>query len=228
VIHAFIQARTGSQRFPNKVLKELPKGSGVNVLQRVIRRAKKAETIDKVVVLSPDKICCWIAGDEGVEFSLWSSEKRDVLGEFHHAAYIFKPEVIVRITSDCPCIDPRTIDKVVEEHIQSNWQITNNRHDNMEYCSEIDGLDIEVFDRELLNKANHEAKDPDEREHVTRWAYNNKSVNTVESGWSCKNPEEIKLSIDTPEDYERICKLYKDLGANFTTRDVIGYFEKEE
>ncbi len=225
MICAFIQARIGSERLRKKVLKDLPQGSGVNMLQHVIRRVKQAKTLDGIVVLSPDLVCCQIASREGVQYSANDSGRRDVLEEFYHAAYMFKPDIIVRITADCPAVMPKTIDKVVDEHVQNKWDLTYNRNDNIAYCSEIDGLDVEVFNAEALQRAYCEATEPADREHVTRYLYDNAVM--VESGWHIENPNKIKLSVDTQEDYERMCDIYRELGPDFDMRDLKDYLEKE-
>ncbi len=227
MIAVFIQARTGSQRLPNKVLKELPKGSGVCVLMRVVNRVRKCKNIDEIIIISPDDLIIQIAQKEGLLYSQYKSEKRDVLAEFYHAAKVYKPDTIVRITADCPCVDPKTIDRLVEEHLKSGADLTYNRNDNLTYCSEIDGLDVEIMTHKALELAHEQATLPTDREHVTSWLHNLLTT-TVECGWDCDNPKDIKLSIDTQEDYDRMCKLYEDLGTDFDTRDIIRYLEKEK
>lgn len=227
MIAIFIQARTGSTRLPNKSLKELPEGSGVTVLERVINRCKKCNSVDEIVVVTPDKPLVQIARKSGVLYSRYLSDRRDVLAEFYQAAMAYEADVIVRITGDCPTVDPKTIDKLVAEHVNNKWDVTYNRHDNLVCCSEIDGLDVEIFDYAVLEKAYKRAISDYDREHVTSFMYEYMSCVAVESGWHCETPEQIKLSVDTPEDYERMCKLYKALGSDFDTADVVKYLDKQ-
>ncbi len=228
MIAVFVQARTGSQRLPNKVLKELPKGSGVCVLMRVVNRVRKCKSIDEIIIISPDDLIIQIAQKEGLLYSQYKSEKRDVLAEFYHAAKVYKPDTIVRITADCPAVSSKTIDRLVEEHLKNGADLTYNRNDNLTYCSEIDGLDVEVMSYGALKKAHKNATSEYGRQHVTPFIYGNCKTTTIESGWHCDNSEDIKLSIDTQEDYDRMCKLYEDLGVDFDTKDIIRYFEKEK
>jgi len=226
MIAALLQARTGSQRLPGKVLKDLPEGSGVSMLARIIRRLKKCETLDEIIVVTPDKPCAEIADQEGVISSRTMSEKRDVLAEFYLAAGAFKVDTIVRMTADCPCLCAEMVDKIVRIHLEDGRYLTCNRNDNLAYCNEIDGLDVEVLNFEALEKAYILAKEPAEREHVTKWLYDNVTPQIVECGWHFQ--KDIKLSVDTQEDFDRICKIYEDLGPDFTMRQLREYLEKEK
>jgi spore coat polysaccharide biosynthesis protein SpsF len=125
-------------------------------------------------------------------------------------------------------LDPEHIDRLVKYHLEENVGITCNRHDNLVYADEIDGLDVEVFSFKSLEKAYTKAVDPLDREHVTRWMYNNLLSQVVACGVHVKNPAELKLSIDTQEDYERVCRIYESLGCNFNTKDLVRYFEREK
>ena len=107
MIGAIIQARTSSTRLPGKVLLELPYGSGITVLQQVIRRLKQSKKIDTIVVATTedkaDDAIVDIASRESV--SSFRGSKENVLERYYLAAKSFGLETIVRITSDCPCID---------------------------------------------------------------------------------------------------------------------------
>ena len=228
MIAALLQARLGSERLPGKVLMDLPKGSGVSMLARIIRRLKQCETLDDIIVVTPDNEIASVADHEGVKSSISVDPERDVLREYYFAAYAYKVDTIVRITGDCPAICPRVVDRIVEGHVQFSRGLTYNRNDNIMYCREIDGIDVEVFDFELLEEANEKAAKPEDREHVTAWMYEHSKTSMVECGWNIDNPEEIKLSVDTQEDYERMSKIYEDLGPDFTMRELQRYLEKDK
>lgn len=221
-----LQARIGSVRLPGKVLKELPKESGVSMLARIIRRLKKCETLDEIIVVTPDEDVAKIADSERVKSSIRCDTERDVLREFYLAAVAFKVDTIVRITADCPCISAEMVDKIVRIHLGGDKDLTYNRNDNLSYCAEIDGLDTEVFTVEALKRAYKFAKEPAEREHPTKWMYKNLRTDLVECGWHIENPKEIKLSVDRQEDFDRICEIYEALGPNFTMRQLQTYLEK--
>lgn len=228
MIAALLQARIGSERLPQKVLRELPEGSGVSMLARVIRRLKKCETLDEIIVVTPDEPCAVIARKEGVKYSRLIQDKRDVLTEFYHAAKKFGVETIVRATADCPCICPEMVDKIVRIHQEEERDLTCNRNDNLAYCVEIDGLDIEVCNFGALERAYNKAIRECDREHVTRFLYKHYKTLVVECGWNFENSNEIKLSVDNQEDFNRICKIYEALGPDFTMRQLREFLEKDK
>ena len=121
-IGAIIQARSSSTRFPAKVLKELPYGSGITVLQQVIRRLKNSNIIDDVIVATTtereDKNIVKVAQREDIKW--FRGSKEDVLSRYYLAAKQNKLDTIVRITSDCPCIDPKIIDSIIGKHLRTN------------------------------------------------------------------------------------------------------------
>jgi len=226
MIAALLQARTGSQRLPNKVLKELPEGSGVSMLARIIRRLKSCQSLDDIIVVTPDEPCMVIARKEGVKCSRLIQDKRDVLAEFHHAAKNFNVDTIVRVTADCPCISWQLIDRIVSIHLEGGVDLTYNRNDNLCRCVEVDGLDTEVFSFEALDKTHSLATEDSDREHVTRWMYENLKTEMVECGWY--HEKDIKLSVDTQDDFDRISTIYEELGDDFTMKDLREYIEKDE
>lgn len=224
---AIIQARMNSMRLLGKVLLPLPQDSGVPVLARIIRRLKKCKTLNEIVVATCDFKITEIAQKEGTRWYLGDEE--DVLGRYFLAADIFKADVIVRITGDCPCVDPEIVDRVVRTHLAEGKDCTFNRNDNVALCSQIDGLDVEVFSFDALKKAHENALIDYEREHVTAHFYAHPEefkILQIESGWYID--KDVKLSIDTAEDYEEVCRLYKALGPDFSTRDIQKYYEGEK
>jgi len=166
---AIIQARTSSTRLPQKVLKELPQGSGITVLGQVIRRLKRAGRLNEIIVATTedteDTEIIEIAKKEGV--NNYRGSRRDVLKRFYGAAKQNGLDVIVRITSDCPCIDPDLIDLIIDKHSYTKADYTTNTLvRTFPY-----GLDMEVLNFTVLEKACDEAKDMYEREHVTPFIY---------------------------------------------------------
>ena len=127
-IGAIVQARTSSTRLPEKVLLELPYGSGITVLQQVIRRLKASEKINQIIIATTtddadDKIIS-IAKKENVQF--FRGSKENVLERYYLAAKENDLDVIVRITSDCPCIDTPIVDSIINEHVNSKSDYTSN------------------------------------------------------------------------------------------------------
>lgn len=192
---AIIQARLNSTRLPRKVLLELPPGSGITVLERVVDQCYKSKLLDKVIVTTPDMRLALFLVEKGIDYYHYRGD-RDVLREFYEAARCSGAELIVRITADCPLIRPEEIDRLIKAH---RVGITFNTIDG-EYG---DGTDVEVFSRRVLEMAYQMATDPLDREHVTRWMrrFCKKQYLPVKdfSG----------VSLDTQKDYELICNLFE-------------------
>jgi spore coat polysaccharide biosynthesis protein SpsF len=226
---AIIQARTSSTRLPQKVLKELPYGSGITVLQQVIRRLRKSKKLNEIIIATTtdreDKKIVKVAEDENVKW--FRGSKDDVLGRYYSAAKENNLDIIVRITSDCPCIDLKVVDLVLEKHITSNSDYTSN-------CLKISfphGLDTEVISFNALKEANSAAKEDFEREHVTPYIYKTKpdlfKITSVKAPRKFNFPD-IRITLDTEEDYALLCTVYDYLYSKnkfFDTNNIIELFK---
>jgi spore coat polysaccharide biosynthesis protein SpsF len=228
MIGAIIQARTSSTRLPEKVLLELPYGSGITVLQQVIRRLKRSEKIEKMVVATTedeaDNAIVDITLREGV-FSFRGS-KENVLERYYLAAKTFKFDTIVRITSDCPCIDASVVDATIQQHITKNADYSVSR-------AFPPGLDNEVFSFAALEAAYKKATMDYEREHVTPYIYKTNprifKLSVLEAPNEFYGPE-IRITIDTEEDYALLCVLFDKLyiqNEYFDARDIIRFFKEK-
>ena len=142
-IGAILQARTSSTRLPGKVLKELPLGSGITALGQMIRRLKKSQKIDEIIVATTeeksDDAIVQVAEKENVKY--FRGSLTDVLGRYYLAAKENRLDIVVRITGDCPCIDPQIVDLVIERHLGEKGDMTS----NVVKRSYPDGLDVEVL-----------------------------------------------------------------------------------
>jgi glutamate-1-semialdehyde aminotransferase/spore coat polysaccharide biosynthesis protein SpsF (cytidylyltransferase family) len=216
MIVAIIQARMGSSRFPGKTLADL---GGRPMLSRVVERVRRANTIHKVVVATSTS-----AGDTAIaEFCqreiipCFRGSEDDVLDRFYNAAKEHGAQVVVRITADCPLIDPQVIDQVVERFRRGDCDYANN---TLRYTYP-DGLDTEVFSMAALERAWREAQKPSEREHVTRYlrAGGFRVVN-VESDLPAV-PHQQRWTVDHPSDLEFVRCVY----CAFDGRTDFGYRE---
>ena len=159
---AIVQARVGSTRLPGKVLKEL---DGIPLLAYMVKRLKHATAISSIVIATTnepsDKAIVELANSLGI--NSYCGPKSDVLKRFVEASSLFHASTIVRLTADCPFIDPTLIDSAIDTYFSSR----------VEYLSNInpptfpDGLDFEIFSRESLLLANENASSSYDREHVT-------------------------------------------------------------
>ncbi len=223
---AITQARTGSTRLPNKVLKTI---KGKNLLEIHLERILKSKKISKLVIATTinkkDKIISDIASKIGVDFFKGSED--DVLDRFYHAAKKYNPKWIVRLTSDCPLIDAVLIDEIIRK----------GQKEDLDYCSNTlieaypDGEDIEVFKFHSLKKAWREAKSLSDREHVTSFIKNNSSFLKGKifksNNFPCSNNfNKVRLTVDELEDFKVIEYLINKLGFDAGWRDYTNEYLK--
>lgn len=225
---AVVQARTSSTRLLCKVLRDLPYGSGITVLQQVVRRLKKAVSLDDVIVATTidkaDEAIVKLSEKEDVRWFKGSTD--DVLERYYLAAKKSNLDIVVRVTSDCPCLDPEVVDLVVEKHIASKDDYTSNIISHRTFPH---GLDTEVFNFDALEKAHVGAKKPSEREHVTPYIYNNPQIfnlSEVQAEETFHGPD-IRITLDTEEDYTLLCAVFDYLYPEddfFGTEAIIKLF----
>ena len=162
------QARSGSTRLPGKILIKI---NGESLLDIHLKRLSKCNNVSKIIVATTDKPEDKVIYDYAIDrgFNSFRGSESDVLDRFYQAVRNEKPDWIVRVTSDCPLIDPFLVDKLI------NFAHNNNR----DYCSNTlienypDGQDIEIFKFSALELAWKNANLPSEREHVTPYIRNN-------------------------------------------------------
>jgi len=197
---AIIQARMGSTRLPGKVTMEI---AGKPMLQRVIERVQRAKTVDQVIVAVPES-------DDTVGMStlcpvgvhLCYGSEHDVLERYDQAARENNADIIVRITSDCPLIDPDVIDEVVGKFLQYSPDYASNTMER----SYPRGLDVEVFSRAALERAAKEAG-PGDREHVTPYMLRHPEFRRLPVTGGTTDGT-VNWSVDTQEDLDRVREIY--------------------
>jgi len=228
-IGAIIQARTSSTRFPKKVLKPLPYGGNVCVLQQDIRRVKRSKLLDEVIIAttinSEDDEIVEVAIKENTPYFRGSLD--NVLERYYKAANEFNLDVVVRITSDCPCVDWTIIDDIIQAHLDSNADYTSNSLKE----TFPRGIDCEVFNFDVLREAYENASEKYEREHVTPYIYKtNPHKFKINNFTSSENLSSIRITLDTPQDYAVLCVIYDNLyEANnfFTLNDILKLFDEK-
>jgi spore coat polysaccharide biosynthesis protein SpsF (cytidylyltransferase family) len=228
-ILAITQARYGSTRLPAKILKEV---NGMTLLEIHLRRILQAKTIDKLKIATTEeegsKYIIDVANKVGVGFFQGSVD--DVLSRFYGTAAPEKPDYVLRFTSDCPLIDPEVIDMVVNFALQNpeyDYVITN----PMMFP---DGLDTEVMKFSALEKAYNEADLKSEREHVTPYIWKNGTADggTLFKTHKFDNPYgnygDIRITLDTPEDFELLKKVISENGIGQSWRTYVEYIQKHK
>lgn len=217
------QARTGSTRLPGKVLKEI---NGKSLLQIHLDRLKKCKMISEIVVATTTKQEDQVIYDKALElgFSASRGSESDVLDRFYQSVMDKKADWIVRVTSDCPLIDPVLVDKVIDFV----------RNNNKDYGANIlvenfpDGQDIEVFKFSALESAWKNAKLLSEREHVTPYIRNNTDVKGGNLFSAINYPcdfdfSKIRMTVDEFRDFELIKILINDLGTDKSWLEYTNY-----
>ena len=205
-----IQARMQSSRLPGKVLLPL---AGKPMLEWVITRAKHAQVIDSCMVATTVD-----AADDPIEH--WCTENKvpvyrgsqfDVLDRYYHAAELAGADVIIRVTADCPLIDPALIDRLFAFYMKEQADFAANRLPPPWRRTYPIGLDAEIVSMDMLTKAWKNAEEKYEREHVMPWFY--------DTPGRCKvsildNPEDYGMhrwTVDTPEDYAMMQAMFEKL-----------------
>jgi len=208
MIIAIIQARMGSTRLPGKVLMTV---DGKPLLAYQIDRVLKSKKLDKLLVATSN-----LEKDNAIEdFCLqykvdcYRGSENDVMSRYYNCAKKYKPDTVVRLTADCPLIDPEIIDKVIQKF----------ETDNVDYCANTvppetsrfpDGSDIEVFSMKALEQAHSEIKDSHFREHVTFQFWQDTSY-TSSQFIQTKDWSNFRITVDYPEDFEVISFLLNKL-----------------
>lgn len=222
-----IQARVGSTRLPGKIMKKI---LGKTVLIHDLDRIKEMKTINKIVVattdLEEDDIIAKAVNGYDRNIGTYRGSESDVLDRYYKAAKEFNADVIVRITSDCPLIDPNVSDLVVEAFLKNDC----------DYCCNTlprtfpHGLDTEVFSLDALERVWEEAKSPYEREHVT--PYIREDTNKFRR-INVKNNDDLthlRWTLDYQEDFEFITEIYKRIYPKkkiFYMQDILNVLHAE-
>lgn len=221
-IVCIIQARTTSSRLPNKVLLNLPYNGDKTVLEQVINRVKKSKYINKIIVATTtnktdDKIeiLC-----KNLQINCFRGSEDNVLSRYYEAATKYKADLIARITSDCPCIDYEIMDKLIEFHLNNN----NDFSSNNQIHSFPHGLDCEIVNYNVLVEAFKNATEKYEKEHVMPYIYiSNPNKYKLGILKDKNNNHDIRITLDTKEDYILLCLIYDFLyeNDNFFNKDKI-------
>ena len=204
----------GSVRFPGKVLEPI---SGIPMLQYQIERARQSRLLDQVIVatttLSADNDIANLCAKENI--ACYRGPEDDVLCRYYECAKKYNVKTVVRLTGDCPLIDPLVLDKVVLLFMKSKSDFSANTVP-LKTSRWPDGSDVEVISITALERAHKEAKRPDEREHVTFFFWKRPSENRFKTkqlgntnDWS-----RFRYTVDYPEDLEVVRQLTKELNLS--------------
>ncbi|MEK4239918.1 glycosyltransferase family protein [Paenibacillus sp. FSL H7-0714] len=222
-ITAIIQARMGSTRLPGKVLKKL---ADHTVLGHVITRCQAIPSVNQVIVATTvqedDIDICKEALKYGVP--IYRGNEDNVLSRYYEAAKEADSDIIVRITSDCPLLDPEISETVIQYFLNHNYDYISSGLDG----TFPRGLDTEVFTFKALEVAYKQATQEYEFEHVTPYLYQNKEQFNIHAFQNHTDQSKYRLTLDTEEDWKLISKIYDELykGEIFYINDILELFKR--
>jgi len=205
----------GSTRFPNKVMQSI---SGIPMIELLLGRLAKAQQIDQIVLATTEdpRNVPLVEHVRQLGYTVYQGSENDVLDRYYQAALLSKAEVIVRITGDCPLVDPELVDEVINAFCLATADFaTNTMPPTLP-----DGLDVAVFTFAALAEAWENAKRPFEREHVTPYMRESDHVKKI----SVSQKEDFsaeRWTVDEPEDFEVI----KNVFGHFSPRRDFGWLE---
>ena len=222
-----IQARMSSNRLPGKVLKDI---CGYPMLHWVVSRAAEAKLVDELIIAttkdnSDDPIVEWCSEHD---IKYFRGDAFDVLNRYYQTAKYYQAEVIVRLTADCPLIDPVLMDEVIAVFFNKGVDFAANRLPPPYKRTYPIGLDIEVASYSALERAWSQARLPFEREHVMPYLYSVKDRFLTFILDAEKNYGDRRWTVDVPEDLEFIRALLNILKCriNFSWREVLQTLEE--
>lgn len=210
---AIVQARMGSSRLPGKVLKNINKTPAISLL---LQRLSRSKLIDKIVVATGntqenDELEKFVKSQG---FDVFRGDERDVLNRYYDCSKFYKAKNIIRITGDCPFIDPSIVDQVIGLFLDTK----------VSYCSNTnpptypDGLDVEIFTFKALEKAAKKACSPFEREHVTPFIINDNKESNQNLAYQ-EDYSGLRLTLDHDSDL----RLMNSVVDNLKNKDHFSF-----
>ena len=225
MIGAIIQARMGSSRLPGKVMKIIDNEK--SMLKYVLDQVKNAKNIKKIIVattnLHEDNVIEEFVKSQNV--SCFRGNPKDVLNRYYNCSKKFNLKSIVRISGDCPLIDPQIMDNVIEKYISGNYDyVSNNNPRSYPY-----GMDLEVFSFKVLESVSKNANLPSEREHVTPYIYNNPKKFKIGKIKNDEDYSRIRLTVDRELDFKLIQKIVSKINERpILLEDIMNLYKKEK
>ena len=203
MILAIVQARMSASRLPGKVMKKI---LGKPIIGYLLDRLKASKRIDKIILATStnqenDELVSYV---QGLGFDVWRGSEEDVLGRFFFAAKKYAADTVVRITGDCPLIDVKICDRLVDEFIKHQVDYA--------FLSPgfAEGLDCEVLKATALEKCHQHAKLASEREHVTPYIKNHQDQFKLFCMDNREDHSGYRIVVDEPEDLAMLEILFND------------------
>lgn len=225
-IVCIIQARMGSTRLPRKVLKLI---LGRPMLALMIERVSMAKKINETIIATTTNPSDEVIVDfcQKSKIKCVRGSESDVLDRYYQTAKSAAADIVVRLTADCPLIDPAVVDKIIEAFLKHYPDI--DFAGNVQKPTYPDGMDTEVFTFQALERAWKETSNPLEREHVTPYFYETPGRFHTINIEAEQDYSPIRLTVDHPEDFDLVTKTFEALyrpEKAFGFKDVIAYLEQ--
>jgi spore coat polysaccharide biosynthesis protein SpsF len=219
---AIVQARMGSSRLPGKVLADL---AGDTMLARVVARLRAAWSLDAIVIATTTH-----ATDDGIVreaerlgVGVYRGSETDVLSRYLGAARTYDAGAIVRVTSDCPLLDPGVVDEVVAA-LDGAADYASNTHTRT-YPR---GLDTEALHRDTLERIGRLGTSAAAREHVTAFVMEQPALFRIRQVQAATDDSDLRWTVDTPEDLAMVRSLYDMFGSDVTPyRELVAAIRKQ-
>lgn len=214
---AIVQARMGSTRLPGKVMKPI---GGVPMIEVLLARLTRAKRLDQIVVAtsSDPRNLALCEHVQELGYVCFVGSEQDVLDRYLQAAREAQADVVVRVTGDCPLIDPGVVDAVIDLFLAQSLDYAS----NVNPATYPDGLDTEVFTREALERAAREATDLFDHEHVTPYL---RRPGLFRTGAVCheENLSGLRWTVDEPVDFTVVTNVFDhfDPDIHFSWRQVV-------
>ena len=216
-IAIIVQARMTSTRLPGKVLKPV---LGKPLLAYQIERLQRVKLADEIVIATTtnhsDEPIVELCNSLYVAY--FRGSETDVLARYYQAARIHKADVVVRVTSDCPLLDPELVDHLIQYTVENN----------LNYCATSlqypDGVDVEVFRFSELEEAYYKAYLQSDKEHVTPFIRRKDANSQPKNLFPCEGDfENIRFTVDELKDFQAIEKLINTLGAGLPWKKYVDF-----
>ncbi len=214
---AIVQARMGSTRLPNKVMKPI---GGAPMIELLLARLAKSKEIDQIVLATStdERNTPLVAHVQSLGFTCVRGSESDVLDRYLLAARQVQAEIIVRITGDCPLIDAELVDQAIQRFKSANVDYLSNTSP----ATYPDGLDTEVFSIQALERAGRESQDSFDHEHVTPYLRRRGLFKTAALTHD-QDLSSFRWTVDEPADFEVVSKVFAQFANNihFSWTDVL-------
>lgn len=225
MILAIVQARMSSHRLPGKVMREI---QGKPMIGHLLERLSLSRRIDKMVLATSttpenDKMCAYV---QKIGVDVCRGSENDVLDRYYQVARIYNPKIIIRITGDCPLIDPKVCDEVIRSF----------QSENLDYMKTgptfAEGIDCETFTLKALKKAWEEAELQSEREHVTLYFNNHPNRFKTSTLVNKTDDSRYRFSVDVEADFQVVTAILEHFirkgKTHFSASDVKAFLDLKD